>query len=304
MSKLNREAMKSINSSDIEIRSPLKTAHCAWKDENGNTCGCIATLAITKRSTGSRVICYCEHHAEYILNPRPYYGYYTKNRNESGTIGNGGGFTFGCELETSFSRSFAYSELVCKGWIPTSDSTVNIEYKSLVYHGLNAFVRDIRAVAQDVQDGNIEISPSCCGTHTHVGHAEKIAACMEGYRAYSYRLTSPLALELQANPEACQKLFGRNLGGWARYPERDSMTHTNYINMQHEKTLEFRLPLMRNATQYLLAVQFCKEAASAMYENFGKYWQSAPDNKTLLKHKADIAGNKLIKLFWKYVELV
>lgn len=109
MSKFNREAMKSINHSDIEVRAPLKTAHCAWKDENGHTCGCIATLAITKRSTGSRVVCYCNEHADYILSPRPYYGYYTKNRNKTGTPGNGGGFTFGCELETSYSRAFAYT---------------------------------------------------------------------------------------------------------------------------------------------------------------------------------------------------
>ena len=322
MSKENRAEYKSFLSTDIEIRMPKKVARCAWIDNNGNVCGCAATTAITMRSRGGRVVCYCADHADYIKNPRPYYGYTTKNHNHTGTFGNGDGWTFGNELETSWSAPFAYSECIEKKYIPTSDCTVDIEYKSPVYHGLNAFVRDARAIGQLIEDGALEISPLHCGTHTHIGHIERkidertgevtefsrIADCMRFYRQYSYRLTKPLADEMKRHEDETRQLFGRALdeNGYAAYPERNSMEHRNYINMQHNNTLEFRLPLFRNATQYLKCVELCKRIAETFYTNFGSYAYEIDknggetENNDLLKHKADVAGNKAVKLFRKY----
>ena len=225
-------------------------------------------------------------------------------------------FTFSSEFETSGSTQKARGELLDFGFVPTYDATVNIEYKSPIYEGLNALSKQCVSIEKLVANGDLEINRSC-GTHLHVGHADYInGTTMRYLRRFNGSLFVPLSQAIMSDLDKAERFFGRQPNHWAQPvtmqdPSGDydgwRMKHESMFNLQHDYTIEFRQAKFVNAEQYMNLAKFAKDCTNAIIENFIKHfmdtdWDRAryPKRTDYRKHKADVTARKLVKLYEKY----
>lgn len=272
-----------------------------------NNCNAIGTVKVAIANRGNRFGYMCDFHASRLE------GYTQENDFRKGSR-KVNGFTFSCELETSASTPKARGELLNFGYLPTSDATVNVEYKSPIYEGLNAISKQLVSIDNLMCGGDLEIDSSC-GTHFHVGHADYINPETMGYiRRFYHSIFVPLSDCMRENPEATKAFWGREFGffGWAMAIDShsDAMQHRNFVNMEHAYTIEFRLAKFRSASQYMNIVKFCRDTVNAIIENFVKHFNDTDfdrnryENQTAYrKHKATITANKIVKLYCKYANI-
>lgn len=275
-----------------------RTPKCMCKNCNNN-----GTIKVEIAKRGNRYGYMCEFHASRLE------GYCTENDYRHGSR-KVNGFTYSMELETSASTQKARGELLDFGFLPTSDSTVNVEYKSPIYEGLNAISKQLVSIEKLTQE-EMNIGNNC-GTHFHVGHVDHInPATMEAIRRFYHSIFVPLSDCMKANPEKTTAFWGRSFNqyGWACPINENSNPneHTNFINMQHAWTIEFRLAKFQNASQYMNVVKFCRDVVNAVIENFVKHFHdsnidaSRYNNMTeYRKHKAQVTAKKIVKLYKKY----
>lgn len=226
------------------------------------------------------------------------------------------GFTFSMEMETSSSTVKARAELLDFGFIPTSDVTVDVEYKSPIYEGLNAVSKQCVSIDKLLASGDMRIG-SECGTHFHVGHVDYInGATMRYLRRFNNSLFTPLSEAIMADPEKSARFFGRRPNSWAEPvtmhdPSGDVaghyMKHSAMFNLQHDYTVEFRQAKFVGAGQYMNVAKFAKDVVNALIENFIKHFDDTdfdrrryPTRTAYRKHKAQVTANKLVKLYEKY----
>lgn len=253
---------------------------------------------------GNRSAFLCEFHATHMD------VYSFENESRYGTV-KVNPWTIGIELETSFTTPKARLEILQSEYVPTSDVTVDIEFKSPIYNGLNAVSKHAATFEALINSGDMRIG-SNCGTHTHVGHKTMINAETMGYiRRFYHSLFLPLSDEMLAYPELVEKLFGRGFGEWCApiCEYTDATAHTNFVNTQHSYSLEFRIVKFVNAAQYMQAVKFCRDVANAVVANFLEHFNDSaidarryPTMTDYRKHKASVAAQKMVKLFHKYAE--
>jgi hypothetical protein len=228
----------------------------------------------------------------------------------------GNGFTFSLELETSTTTSKARGELLDFGFIPTSDVTVDVEYKSPIYEGLNAISKQCVSVEKLIENDEMYIGREC-GTHFHIGQVDYInPTTMRYLRRFNGSLFVPLSEAIMADPEKAERFFGRRSNGWAEPvtfndPSGDydgsRMKHSAMFNLQHDYTVEFRQPKFVNAEQYMAVAKFAKDCVNAIIENFIKHFMDTewdknryPKRTDYRKHKAQVAAKKMVKLYEKY----
>lgn len=277
---------------------------CMCKD-----CNRIGTVKVPVAKRGERFGYLCDFHA---------------NREEGYTVENGyrlgerkvHGFTFSFEMETSRSTTKARGEFADFGFKPTEDCTVDVEYKSPIYEGLNAVSKQCVSIEKLISENETYIGNEC-GTHFHVGHAEYITPeTMRYIRRFNNSLFVPLSNAIMVDVEKSARFFGRQPNGWAepvtmRDPSGDyegwQMKHEAMFNLQHDWTVEFRQAKFVNAKQYMQVAHFARDVVNAIIENFIKHFNDEPadrrryPNKTAYrKHKADVTANKLVKLYEKY----
>ena len=228
------------------------------------------------------------------------------------------GFTFSMELETSTSDIKARGELLDFDFIATMDCTVDVEYKSPIYEGLNAVSKQCVSIERLVNEGHMRMGHEC-GTHFHVGHCQYINDITIKYlRRFNGSLFAPLSEAIMADVEKSEKLFGRKPNSWAQpvtfsdpsgnYEGYD-MKHEAMFNLQHDYTIEFRQAKFVNAKQYMHFVKFAKDCTNAIIENFIKHFMDTEWDTTRYetrtayrKHKADVTAKKLVKLYEKYTK--
>jgi hypothetical protein len=220
------------------------------------------------------------------------------------------------ELEVSFSDTQARAELLHFGFIPTHDGTVACEYKSPIYEGMCALSKQCKTIEKLMTDGHIRIGREC-GTHFHIGHAEYInPVTMRYLRRFNGSLFTELSNAIMADPEKSARFFGRRPNTWAEpvtmYDpsgdyDGDRMKHSAMFNLQHDYTIEFRQAKFVNAKQYMQVAKFASDCMNAIIENFIKHfndtqWDTAryPKRTDYRKHKAQVASNKMVKLYEKY----
>lgn len=219
------------------------------------------------------------------------------------------GFTFSVELETSYSDSKARGELLDFGFLPTSDCTVDVEYKSPIYEGLNAISKQCVSIERMMNERHMRID-SDCGTHFHVGHVDGINPITMGYlKRFYHSLFLPLCETMKANPAETIAFWGRNFTYYADTINESSNPegHCNFVNLQHDYTIEFRLAKFQNAEQYMNMVRFCKEVVNTVINNFIEHFNDEGIDSTRYsnmteyrKHKAQVTANKIVKLYKKY----
>ena len=220
------------------------------------------------------------------------------------------------ECETSYSTVKGRVELVHFGFMPTHDSTVNCEYKSPIYEGMCALSKQLVSIEKLMASGDIRIGWEC-GSHFHVGHAEYInPVTMRYLRRFNGSLFAELSKVIMADQEKSARFFGRRPNNWSMpvtmtQPsgdyDGDRMEHSVMFNLQHDYTIEFRQAKFINAKQYMQVAKFANDCMNAIIENFIKHfndteWDKAryPKRSDYRKHKAQVACNKMIKLYEKY----
>lgn len=226
------------------------------------------------------------------------------------------GFTFAPEMETAETNAKARAELLDFGFLPTSDATVDVEYKSPIFEGLNALSKQCVSFEKLMINGDMVID-STCGTHFHVGHVEHINPdTMRYLRRFNGSLFAPLSEAIMADPEKSARFFGRLPNSWAEPVTHADpsgnydgwrMKHSAMFNLQHDYTIEFRQAKFVNAKQYMEVAKFARDCTNAIIENFIKHFNDTewdtnryPKRTDYRKHKAQVAANKMVKLYEKY----
>ena len=128
----------------------------------------------------------------------------------------------------------------------TSDSSVDDEYKSPIYHSLRAFRKPL-AVLDELRG----LVNEHCGTHLHVA-----CACKESLAVVHAEAFSPLLDYMLTHPEQTTQFWGRFFSRYATAPNSNRY-HCFNLDSVHP-TLEFRLPRFRNGEQYLRVIQFSR----------------------------------------------
>lgn len=257
---------------------------------------------IRRRGNGNAYLCdFHQHSLE---------SYYRKNTFHLGTP-KANGMTYSIELETMNPQFQARIELCIAGFLPTSDCTVDAEFKSPIYEGMNAVKAYLPTIQWLIDNGQIVID-SHCGTHFHAGHKDYINELYMDYiRRFYHSLFVPLSDALVANDAKATEIFGRGFGDWnERITTNTPATrHTNFINTQHDNTLEFRRMFFKNAAQYSRGCDFCRKVTDTVIKGFCVKVETLGlmngqsltiEQKTALKKAADKTAQKLVKLFEEF----
>jgi len=219
-------------------------------------------------------------------------------------------FTYSFELETSFTDDKARIELYADKFIPTSDCTVNVEYKTPIYRGLNAPSKQLVTIENLINNNHMRIGNEC-GTHCHVGEENYINPETIGYLKRFYNsLFTPLSDAMLENHADIKKVFGRDFEHWAQPVTMNSYadTHENFINLQHDYTVEYRICMFKNAKQYQAVMRLCKEFTAILINNFIMHFNDTDYDRSRYSsareyrlHKAQVTANKLVKAYRKAV---
>lgn len=272
-------------------------------------CNAIGTVKVPIAKRGDRFGYMCEFHARRLE------GYSQENDYRHG-VRKVNGFTFSNELETSRSTTKARGELIDFGFLPTSDVTVNAEYKSPIYEGLNALSKQCVSIEKLLTDGELSIGREC-GTHFHVGHVDYInGTTMRYLRRFNGSLFVPLSNAIMRDQAKAERFFGRRSNSWAEPVtfedpsgnyDGSMMKHSAMFNLQHDYTIEFRQAKFVNAEQYMQVAKFAKDVTNAIINNFIKHFMDTewdirryPTRTAYRKHKADVTAQKLVKLYYDY----
>lgn len=74
--------------------------------------------------------------------------------------------------------------------------------------------------------------------------------------------------------------------------------------LEQSGRMEWRLAKVQNANQYFWLINMCLEILKAIENNFAKYVEGEKtiDDVNVIRHKAELTGNKIVKIFKKYAE--
>ena len=226
--------------------------------------------------------------------------YSTENNKRRG-MNIGGGFTYSVEFETATDTPELRAELTSVGFIPSHDCTVACEYKSPIYNNLKPLAKKLQTVEKLCNHGYASVDETC-GTHFHVGHESAISPyTMMIIEGYYHELFTPLSDYLLSHADDTRRVFGRELGTYNYATPINGGTweqgHSNFINIQHDYTLEFRLCRFRTAGQYMHVAKLCKDITACIITNFLAYNDADAETR---EHKANVTAGKLVRLFKKY----
>ena len=272
-------------------------------------CSNIGTVKVPIAKRGNRNGYLCSRHATQL-------GSYTAENDSRCGCRKKNGFTFSAELEVSHASLKARGELVDFGFDPTYDCTVSAEYKSPIFEGLNALSKQCVSIEKLISSGEMSIGNEC-GTHFHVGHVDYInGTTMRYLRRFNGSLFVPLSEAVMADPAKAERFFGRRSNRWAEPvsmydPSGDfdgsRMKHSAMFNLQHDYTIEFRQAKFINAAQYMAVAKFARDCVNAIIENFIKHFNDTDFDRRRYasrteyrKHKAQVAAQKMVKLYEKY----
>lgn len=270
-----------------------ETATCVYCNIEKTVAGMIR-VPMAKRGKKPAYIC------ERCASSQAVESYSTENDKRRGA-NIGGGFTYSVEFETAFDTPELRAELVSVDFIPSSDCTVACEYKSPIYNNLKPLAKKLQTVEKLCNTGCASVDETC-GTHFHVGHKTAISPyTMMQIAGYYRELFTPLSDYLLAHADDTRRVFGRELGAYDYATPINGSTwewgHSNFINIQHNYTLEFRLCRFRTAGQYMHVAKLCKDMTACIITNFLPYNDADAETR---EHKANITANKLVRLFKKY----
>mgnify|MGYP003290598615 CR=1 FL=1 len=214
----------------------------------------------------------------------------------SNTIGTptADGFSISIELESMGYSSHARAYLDYNKFIPTYDSTVDIEYKSPIYFSEIPLAKIVGGIEyMDKNDSyKFKVNHHKCGIHTHYGFVDNHFDFRTLENHYK-ELFKPLCDVVNSlNNTEREAIFGRSFESYNDrcdfyYPDR----HINWINIQHKNTLEIRMPRFVNADDYMRFVKCFKKIFKALNTHY--------ISKAHNTRNAEKAGRKMAMVFKK-----
>lgn len=214
------------------------------------------------------------------------------------------GMTWSIELETA-DRNLESNWLYQYNFLPTRDGSIyGTEWKSPIWRSLRGMAQLFRSIEKKcIFDDN-------CGTHLNIGTYDYQKIDM--LRRFYHSLFVPVSEHLRKRPEETEELFGRYFTHYACAITEDSdpNQHENFINLQHDTHIEFRLCKFVTADQYMRCVKLCTEWAKAINNNFIAHFNDheidsgIQDITAYRKHKAKVTAGKMIKIFDKYAAML
>jgi hypothetical protein len=209
--------------------------------------------------------------------------------------GNADNITISVELESMGRSTSARAYLVKNHFLPTHDSTVDIEYKSPIYTSELPLAKIIGGIEYMNNNDNYDFSVNDenCGIHTHFGFSDNHFNFTRLYEHY-YDLFMPLNKVIdEIGREKRIEIFGRDFEHYNRklnseyYPDR----HENWINIQHRYTLEIRMPRFVSAKQYMRFLKTFKK----IFKTLNTYYIERAHTEASAKKCAE----KMVKVFKK-----
>lgn len=222
---------------------------------------------------------------------RNLHSYYDENSTRVGS-GNAENISISVELETMGNSTAARAYLVNNDFLPTHDSTVDIEYKSPIYTSRLPLAKVIGGIEYLDKNPNYRFSVNngFCGIHTHFGFIDNhynFNRLSEHYYKL-FRELSNIVNNLTPNERIA--IFGRDFDRYnSQIDFSDPYSHCNWINIQHQYTLEIRMPRFKDATQYMTFVNCFRE----IFKVLDKYYISKEKNS----ENAIKTGHKMAKKF-------
>ena len=230
----------------------------------------------------------CDHRGKKNLN-----GYCDENRETVGTL-TADGITMSVELESMGRSTHARAYLVKNKFMATSDCTVDIEYKSPIYYSECPISKIVGGVEYMDKNENYDFSVNNehCGIHTHFGFYDNHFDFTRLYTHYE-QLFKPLCDAVDSlTPSQRETIFGRDYEDYASKCHFMCPTrHENWINIQHEYTLEIRMPRFYSADAYMRFVKCFKKIFKALNTHYISKNQTLKD--------AEKAGRKMAMIFKK-----
>lgn len=282
-----------------------KKAHCSCMREDG--CKCNKKLkkdegfAVVMPWAGLMPAYYCEDCKNRVM--QYHYNARRTDRDGIGTPkkGNLESTTIGIEIEYVSMFENPYADLTVRAIIERrfnvvaeSDSTVDFELPTDYMFGGNIVSKNIRKLEKYGMMPCFDNSR--CGGHIHVGITD-----IDKIRNWYNTLFVPLCNWIDSHETAwIIENFGRSWAGWATKIDSRSncMTHSNFVNCQHEKTLEFRLPRIKNAKQYLNCVYFWRKVG--WYLNNIEWLTDNGNNRQERKAQAVAVANVIVEIAKEY----
>ena len=235
----------------------------------------------------------CDHRGTRNLN-----GYCDENNIRVGS-GNADNISISIELESMGVSTHARAYLVSNKFIATSDSTVDIEYKSPIYTSEQPLAKIIGGI--EYMDNNdsyqFKVNHYKCGLHTHFGFIDNrynFCNLYEDYRTLFEKLNK---IVVELSDEDREIIFGRT---WGEYnapinfgcPDR----HENWINIQHPYSIEIRMPRFISAIQYMTLLKTFKKMFKALDTH---YISKGAEHNVNHVRNAEKAGRKMCAIFCK-----
>lgn len=201
---------------------------------------------------------------------RNLHGYNDENEKKVGK-GNADNISISVELESMGRSTHARAYLVDNGFLPTSDCTVDIEYKSPIYTSELPLAKIVGGIEymNDNPNYNFSVNNEHCGIHTHYGFIDNHYDFRNLNMHYEELFADLDELVCGLSYEAKEAIFGRGFGEYNR--ELDfgyAYEHTNWINIQHRYTLEIRMPRFVNAEQYMRFLKCFKKIFKALNTHY------------------------------------
>lgn len=257
-------------------------------------CGRLANVA----NGGKRVTIPSQKNGVWVCNEhrgkRNLHGYSDENRIRVGK-GNASNISISVELESMGISTAARAYLVDNNFLPTYDSTVDIEYKSPIYTSLLPLAKIVGGI--EYFDKNIayqfKVNHSDCGIHTHFGFIDNhynFRNLDEHYEELFEKLAHTVEKELTG--EQRKEIFGRDFQTYNDTIDFfDPYEHCNWINIQHEYSVEIRMPRFVTADKYMRFVNCFKDIFKALDTHY--------ISKAHTDENAKKAGRKMDSIFRK-----
>ena len=218
--------------------------------------------------------------------------------------GNADGISISMELESLGNSTHARAYLVQNHFIPTYDSTVDIEYKSPIYTSENALAKIIGGI--EYMDKNPEykfsVNNEACGVHTHFGFIDNRFDFTRLKYDYDYLFRELDKVVRTLNSEEREEIFGRSWGDYNEpldfdYPNR----HENWLNIQHFYSLEVRMPRFDTAVKYMKFLKTFKKMFKALNTH---YISKGAEHNINHRRNAEKASAKMVKIFCDAYDIV
>ena len=193
------------------------------------------------------------------------------------------------------SRCLESNILYDYGFIPTSDCTVYVEWKSPIYRSLCGIQKQLRTMEE------FDDTDYSCGTHLNVGCNNREDVRIDLIRRHYNTLFLPLQAHMTQSAVNQNLIFGRQIGGqWARYIDTNYCEdHCNWVNVQHNTHLELRVAKFINAEQYMALIRWWTETVEWIVKEFNT---KCTGNTTRQQDSklAEKTALKLIAIFEKH----